>query len=357
MKNPNIVLLTAPIRSGKTTAIQRWLERHALPVNGILCPDRAGIRCLIRLDTGEIYPFELAQSNRPDDIKIGRFLFSKQTFDIANDILRRLCKDSSTPIIIDEIGKLEWRNEGFEPALSALLSFHLHTQTPILIVVRDTLLDSVIEKYTLQNATILAFSGNLEWNPPFFVANCNGLVLAGGSSRRMNQDKALLHYHQKPQYRYLYDLLRPHCTHTFVSAKSANDYPLPLILDAPEYANIGPLAGLFSAFCAEPETAWLILAIDYPLFSQKELLQLLAQRNKNVLATVFYHPETQFFEPFLGLYEPAFFETLKAEIAEGNFSLQKILKRNLVQAIVPENLKVLKSIDTPEEYREILGDG
>ena len=46
-----------------------------------------------------------------------------------------------------------------------------------------------------------------------------GLVLAGGASTRMQQDKAALAYHGKPQLNWAYDLLADLCAATFISVR------------------------------------------------------------------------------------------------------------------------------------------
>lgn len=180
----------------------------------------------------------------------------------------------------------------------------------------------------------------------------NGLVLAGGNSLRMQQDKGNLMYHAKPQNAHIYDLLVPYCTSVFISRKSPKNDTLPCIYDNAMYQNIGPIAGLLSAFEAN-QSAWLVVAIDYPFFADLDIEKLLQEREKDCIATVYFNPETQFFEPFLGIYEADFFVILQAEVRAGNHSLQKILQKNPVKKVIPHNLKTIKSIDTFEEYLSI----
>lgn len=347
MKNKNITLLTAPIHSGKTTAIERWLQGKT-QVKGILTPDKEGLRKIVDLSNGEIFPFQIAESQAIDDITIGKYIFSKAAFEKGQNILFALCASPTQDlIIIDEIGKLELHGKGFEPALGQFLEQYKNLNTPLLLVIRDYLLEDIIEKYQLQDANIQVFDGeiHLDYPPP---SQLNGLVLAGGYSQRMKQDKADLNYHHKPQYQYVYDLLQPFCQQLFISCKLGKTYPLPCIYDK-ENEIQGPIAGLFAAF-STIKTAWLVVAIDYPFFNFNAVEQLLQERDLDSLATVYYNAESHFFEPYLGIYEAAFFDILATEIATGNFSLQKILQRNLVKKVIPQNPIVLKSVDTLEDY-------
>jgi molybdopterin-guanine dinucleotide biosynthesis protein A len=72
----------------------------------------------------------------------------------------------------------------------------------------------------------------------------NGLILAGGKSTRMGQDKGMIDYHGKPQREYLVDLLKPYCLEVFISSKEnikQNTIADHFDLDS-------PLNGILSAF-------------------------------------------------------------------------------------------------------------
>ena len=169
----------------------------------------------------------------------------------------------------------------------------------------------------------------------------NGLVLSGGQSSRMGSDKALIDYHGIPQYAYVYDLLIRFCDEVFISSKE-NKYPLPTLLDNAKYENMGPIAGLLTAFDYQ-ETDWLVLAIDYPEITAKDIEKLLAPHSK--LAAVYYHPETEFFEPFIACYRKEFKPLLLTEYELGNTSMQKLLHRADIHKVLPENLESIKSIN------------
>lgn len=176
----------------------------------------------------------------------------------------------------------------------------------------------------------------------------NGLVLAGGKSSRMGIDKALIDYHGLPQYQYLHHLLSNFCEQTFVSYHTELDAPT--LLDSPEYAESGPIAGLLTAFDFD-ETDWLVVAIDYPMISKKELELLI--HSESELATVMYHSETNFYEPYLGLYRKKFKSILLENYKKNQLSLQRILQENRIEKAIPENLESLKSINSLEEMRMI----
>lgn len=179
--------------------------------------------------------------------------------------------------------------------------------------------------------------------------NLYGLVLAGGYSQRMKQNKADLIYHQKPQYQHVYDFLKPFCTSVFISCKKSQDFSYPCIYDKENEKEIGPIASLLAAFETH-KAVWLVVAIDYPFFAQKDIEKLLAERDITKEASVYYNVITDFFEPYLGIYEPSFEAILKAEVRKNNHSLQKMLKNNDVKKIQTTDNECLININTFEEY-------
>lgn len=133
-------------------------ESSDITIDGILTPDIDESRKLIFLDTEEEIPLEVEETYRGEVIRVGRYIFSQQSFEIAKKKIESLHNSQSRLIIIDEIGTLEVNNLGFEPSLSAYIDYFKtnveHSQ--LILVVRDTLLSKVIEKYNLDNAQVLS---------------------------------------------------------------------------------------------------------------------------------------------------------------------------------------------------------
>ena len=82
-----------------------------------------------------------------------------------------------------------------------------------------------------------------------------GLLLTGGASRRMGQDKALLNYGDQPQLLAAYRLLETVVEQAFVSVRAdqRNEEArrsLPQIVD--QLTDIGPAAGILAAHAAHP---------------------------------------------------------------------------------------------------------
>ena len=152
-----VIIFTAPIRSGKTTALmQTFAERN--DTAGFLCPDVNGLRHFFDLQTKELLPFELGLADLISErVQIGKFSFDKKVFDRASDMFSKWIKQSNRYIVIDEIGKLELNNMGFEPSFSRFLTTAKNwtLDTKIILVVRNSLLEAMISHYNLLDARVL----------------------------------------------------------------------------------------------------------------------------------------------------------------------------------------------------------
>jgi nucleoside-triphosphatase THEP1 len=162
-----IYILSGPVNSGKTTQLFNFAAKRN-DVFGFLCPYIDGKRCIFDLRYGIYYPLELDEK-KVDSIEIGRFVFDKAGFLRMHDILESaFTRKEMNWFIIDEIGKLEIRDLGLEPALSHFIEKYksIETKKPfnLLLVIRDYLFEDVIKKYNLQEARLIEdiefFMGN-----------------------------------------------------------------------------------------------------------------------------------------------------------------------------------------------------
>ena len=182
-----------------------------------------------------------------------------------------------------------------------------------------------------------------------------GLVLAGGTSRRMQRDKAALEYQGQTQLQRAHDLLQAHCAKVFVSVRPDQQQdPLrsrwPQIVD--QHADLGPLAGIAAAQAAHPQVAWLVIACDLPQLNYHTIHRLLQQRDAACLATAYRSPQDQQPEPLCAIWEPASVAPLHAALATGE-RRPRILLQNwnilLIDATEPE---ALSNVNTPDEHQQ-----
>jgi molybdopterin-guanine dinucleotide biosynthesis protein A len=180
-----------------------------------------------------------------------------------------------------------------------------------------------------------------------------GLVLAGGASTRMQQDKAALTYHGKPQVQWTYELLSELCAATFISVRpDQRDEPtraaLPQIVD--RQPGIGPIAGITAALLEHPKAAWLVVACDLPFISTGTLQHLVAHRDPQRVATAYRSAHDSLPEPLCAIWEPAAREPLLAHLAAGKQCPRKFLiNSNALLLDLPE-ARALDNVNTAEEF-------
>jgi molybdenum cofactor guanylyltransferase len=181
------------------------------------------------------------------------------------------------------------------------------------------------------------------------------LILAGGLSTRMGQDKAQLILHNKPQWEYLIQL----CSNTGLDTRLSLRIPpeknigTEVILDA--FPGKGPMGAILSAFEKEPNVAWLVLACDLPNIDQNCLKSILSIRNSSKYATAFHNENTGFPDPLLTIYEPKSYMRLLQFLAFGYACPRKMLINSDIHTAKPDNPDWLINLNTPEDLSKYTG--
>jgi molybdenum cofactor guanylyltransferase len=210
---------------------------------------------------------------------------------------------------------------------------------PVLSLSELEKISALVEKFLLQQRPIL-----------------NGLVLAGGKSLRMGQDKGAMVWHNnQTQREYVADLLHQYCSEVFIScrkeqvAEFAPSYPtLP-----DTFEELGPYGAILSAFRTQPNSAWLVVACDLPLLDATTLEQLVAGRNPSSIATTFESPFDGLPEPLITIWEPKSYPILLEFLAQGYSCPRKVLRNNSITLLHAQQPDALKNVNTPTEMEEV----
>ena len=185
------------------------------------------------------------------------------------------------------------------------------------------------------------------------AAGLLGLVLAGGHSKRMQQDKAALQYAGRSQLERAMELLQPYVARAFVSVRKDQvadpvRAPFPQIVDTAVGA--GPIAGILAAQTAHPQSAWLVLACDLPFLDAATLEHLVRSRRADQQATAYRSSHDGLPEPLCAIYEPSSREALATYVASGRECPRKFLLQARVALLEPLDPRALDNINTPKEY-------
>ena len=179
-----------------------------------------------------------------------------------------------------------------------------------------------------------------------------GLVLAGGKSRRMGSDKALLRQNGQTQLSRAVALLEAQLERVFVSttaaqADDAERSQFDQVVD--RYDDMGPVAGILSAMDSNAEVSWLVLACDLPNVDAATIAFLLENLSPDHPATAYRSTHDDLPEPLCAIYRPEAREVIDSFVEQGMNCPRKILIKSDTRLLVQPNPAALHNINTPED--------
>jgi len=181
-----------------------------------------------------------------------------------------------------------------------------------------------------------------------------GLVLAGGESRRMGSDKALLVRDGQSQLAHIAALLERLTDRVYVSTRSEQQDEsersrFAQIVD--RYENIGPIAGILSALEEHPQADWLVVACDLPNIDEATLQFLIVNRSQEKPFTAFRSSHDDLPEPLCALYRSGCGSILKQFIDDGIVCPRKMLIRSDTELLIQPDPRSLDNINTPDDLQ------
>ena len=147
--NRKIKIVTGEIQSGKTTSLFSFANLHK-STDGILAPIVNDRRKLYHISSKTMKELEIYQQSKKT-ISVGKYFFLKDSFIWANQKLIESFLKSPNWLIIDEIGKLELLSEGLHAATKRILYERNKSETTIILVIRDYLLDKALKHYSISD--------------------------------------------------------------------------------------------------------------------------------------------------------------------------------------------------------------
>ncbi|MFG6687328.1 molybdenum cofactor guanylyltransferase [Mariniflexile sp. HNIBRBA6329] len=181
-----------------------------------------------------------------------------------------------------------------------------------------------------------------------------GIILSGGKSSRMGNDKGFLLYDGKPFVQHSIEVLMPLVSRIMIVSNS-EDYDifgLERIEDVIE--NAGPLAGIYSGLKQSSTAYNLVLSCDIPLIKTDILKKLIEAIDDE--AEVIQIESQHRNMPLIALYkktcEHIFLDLLNAGERRLQFAVNQCKVKNVV--LDNEEACFTKNINTPEQLNDIL---
>ena len=181
-----------------------------------------------------------------------------------------------------------------------------------------------------------------------------GIVLAGGLSRRFGSPKAFARIGNEYFYERAVESVIPYCEEVIIVAcpEQMDAYPaqLEVILDLPEVAGFGPLAGVLSAMEFVEADRYVILPCDMPYVNGSVIGQLVARHDGGITAITAagkYHP-------LVSIWDRNLKSPLRKALENDQFSVMKLLGKLDVAwidggVLTDHEPSVFRNVNTPTD--------
>lgn len=176
-----------------------------------------------------------------------------------------------------------------------------------------------------------------------------GVVLAGGESSRMGEDKSLLLFRKQQLISFSIEALKPFCQDLLISSNHTahQNFDYPCISD--EHKKIGPIAGIQSALKNSKTDYVIVLPCDSPMVKQQFVEFLISQITEDLDALVPKYGEH--LEPLFAIYHRRILPIVEDQIENKNYRLTSLLERINTKTIEVQDRSCFVNINTPEDYR------
>ncbi|HPC17989.1 MAG TPA: molybdenum cofactor guanylyltransferase, partial [Candidatus Hydrogenedentes bacterium] len=186
--------------------------------------------------------------------------------------------------------------------------------------------------------------------------NAAAVVLAGGNSTRMGQDKRFLAFHGRPLIEYVCNQLRGAFPEVLVAANDATRLAflnLPVIPDV--MPGQGPLGGIAATLAASNYDLNFFVACDIP-FIDFTLVERLMRAAAGCDGAVPATPEGHL-EPLFAVYRKSLLPAMRDALARGNRRIRDVFTQGRVNTIPLRGSLAPRNLNTVEEYRALLAVG
>lgn len=174
------------------------------------------------------------------------------------------------------------------------------------------------------------------------------ILLAGGDSTRMGQDKTMLPIDGQPMIKHIYEQLQPHFSQTIVSSSNASLHDfLGATVVADDVAGRGPLAGIASALKASASNVNFVMACDMPEIDAGLIRAMLRQVGDYDAVVPKVGP--QMYEPLFAVYKKSALPAIEQVLQSGSNRVIDCFDRCRVKYIDLPG-RQFSNINTKAEY-------
>jgi molybdopterin-guanine dinucleotide biosynthesis protein A len=178
-------------------------------------------------------------------------------------------------------------------------------------------------------------------------------ILCGGKSSRMQSEKGLVLFQEKPFIEHIIQAILP-VTENIHLITNTKDYDyLPYQKTADIVKDKGPLGGIYTALENSQTNFNLILSCDIPLISSELLSELISKQNEEAQITVFATESR--IHPLIGIYSKKIVPVIKEAIDANELKMMDFLLKvphQIIKIEESENFH-LTNINSADELNDL----
>lgn len=183
--------------------------------------------------------------------------------------------------------------------------------------------------------------------------NITGIILAGGKSSRMGEDKGLIEFNNKPFIKHIIDAVTPLVSETIIVSNNPDHDVFGLKRIKDDIENSGPMAGIHSGLKSSNTEYNLVLSCDVPLINTDVLKMLINTADDN--ADIIQIESQGRSMPLIALYkkkcETVFYKLLLNGERRLHIAVSKCNSKSIV--LDSDYALYTTNINTPEQLKNI----
>ena len=194
------------------------------------------------------------------------------------------------------------------------------------------------------------------------------IILCGGQSRRMGQDKGYMIIQDKPMIKHILSTLNHHIDEAIIVLNdksrvdrysefiNSNDYSYQITFLEDKIKNKGPLPGIMTGLGKINSNYALVLPCDSPYVSEKYIETIFSQIDVNYQAIVPYHDETNRLktsEPLHSIYKKEIIADIEKLVNDDILHIKGLIEKIDTKFVLIDNKKIEKkefrNLNRPED--------
>lgn len=194
------------------------------------------------------------------------------------------------------------------------------------------------------------------------------IILCGGQSRRMGQDKGSMIIQDKPMIKHILSTLNHHIDEAIIVLNdksrvdkysefiNSNDYSYQITFLEDKIKNKGPLPGIMTGLGKINSNYALVLPCDSPYVSEKYIETIFSQIDVNYQAIVPYHDETNRLktsEPLHSIYKKEIIADIEKLVNDDILHIKGLIEKIDTKFVLIDNKKIEKkefrNLNRPED--------